>query len=219
MKHWTKRDALTGGTVSADVINEEMRAHQSSITTLDRTQLPADSVDENNLEDYAIHRVYAAKQGGLTGGELTTGIDANTPSNGFRCIAYQTGVSGYRDAGNAITLEGFKGGSLFGEWSGNALVLPAFCSTQNNTRPGTPKYLGFRILVNGTVFAVKRGVSLHEHFRIFGNGRYPQGTLTINLQLHITGSSPDEPLVTSAGDNMPQAHIYSSRYLFIGRWR
>ena len=40
MKHWTKRDALTGGTVSADVINEEMRAHQSSMPQIPHAAAP-----------------------------------------------------------------------------------------------------------------------------------------------------------------------------------
>ena len=218
MKHWTQREVRAGGTVSPDAVNNEMRAHQSSIITLDRSQLPADWVDENNLTDFAIHRVYADKIAGLTGGEITANVDTNTPSNGWRCITYQTGLSGYVLV-KAVTLSGFKGGSLYGEWSGNALVLPAFCNTLNNTRPGSPKYLGFRILVNGTVFAVRRGVGTHEHFRIFGNGRSPQGDLSIELQLHITDADPNEPIKTNAGDNIPQVHLYSARYLFIGRWR
>ena len=37
MKHWTQRQALTGVSVSPDSINDELRAQQSSITTLDRT--------------------------------------------------------------------------------------------------------------------------------------------------------------------------------------
>ena len=39
-KKWTEREALTGGTVEPDSLTDEFRAQQSSITTLDREQLP-----------------------------------------------------------------------------------------------------------------------------------------------------------------------------------
>ena len=50
MKHWTQRQALTGVSVSPDSINDELRAQQSSITTLDRTQIPVNLVDHTNSE-------------------------------------------------------------------------------------------------------------------------------------------------------------------------
>ena len=41
MKKWTKRDATSKTTTSPAAVNNELRASQSSITTLDRDQLPA----------------------------------------------------------------------------------------------------------------------------------------------------------------------------------
>ena len=60
MKKWTKRDATLEAAVSPAAVNDELRASQSSITTLDRDQLPAEFVDQARLETYALHRVYVA---------------------------------------------------------------------------------------------------------------------------------------------------------------
>ena len=57
MKKWTQRDATTGGSVSPGAVNDELRAQQSSITTLDRDQLPPAYVTTNRLKDYALLRV------------------------------------------------------------------------------------------------------------------------------------------------------------------
>ncbi len=62
MKHWTQREATTGGTISPGAVNDELRAQQSSITTLDRDQLPGNYVSSDRLKDYALTRVYSAEE-------------------------------------------------------------------------------------------------------------------------------------------------------------
>lgn len=220
MKRWTHREARAGVTVSPNSVNVELRSQQSSITTLDRTQLPAEFVDEDNLTAGAIARCYSLKAAG-TSGEQSADRDTSTVSNGWQCVTYQSGVCGWTDAADPITLTDFKGGSLYGEWSGNGLINPAFCATSGNIFPGSPKYLRLRILVNGTVFAVRRGVAHHEHFRIFGVQRYPQGTLTVQLQFNLPEADPNDLLRASGigNKNIPQAHIYGMRYFFQGRFR
>ena len=220
MKRWTHREGRAGVTVSPDSVNVELRSQQSSITTLDRTQLPAELVDEDNLTAGAIMRCYSLKAAG-TAGEQKADRDTGTVSNGWQCVTYQSGVCGWTDAADPITLADFKGGSLYGEWSGNALINPAFCSTSGNIFPGSPKYLRLRILVNGTVFAVRRGVAHHEHFRIFGVQRFPQGTLTVQLQFNLPEADPNDLLRASGigNQNIPQAHIYGMRFFFQGRFR
>ena len=82
MKHWTQRQALDGVTVSPDSINIEMQAQRSSITTLDRTQIPTNLVDHNNTELNAIAQVWQDRSVG-TGGEQSAARDTKTVSNGW----------------------------------------------------------------------------------------------------------------------------------------
>ena len=223
MKKWTQRELRAGGVAEPSAINDELRAQQSSITTLDREQLETDWVDEGYLADYALHRVYADPRypSGSYGEQTIQSDPTVTPSNGFLSITPKLDPGSWFDVdetSGAITLTGFKGGNLYVEWSGNALVFPVFADTTNLEFPKLPKYLSLRILVNGTQLAERRGAAYHEHFRIFGAANYPAGDLELRLQGKITGVGPDEPLVTN-GDDIPQAHIYSNRYFAIGRFR
>jgi hypothetical protein len=63
VKQWTQREATQGATASPDSINDELRAQQSSITTLDRDQLPADYVDDSRLVAGALLRSYSSRSG------------------------------------------------------------------------------------------------------------------------------------------------------------
>ena len=60
MKQWTQREATQGATASPDAVNDELRAQQSSITTLDRDQLPDDYVNSTRLVLGALHHSYTA---------------------------------------------------------------------------------------------------------------------------------------------------------------
>lgn len=226
MKKWTQRELRAGGVVDPSAVNDELRAQQSSMTTLDREQLSADWINETHLADYAIIRGYFdARYPSTNYGEQTIQSDAAvTPSNGFLSIIPRLDPGSWFDineTSGAITLSGFKGGNLFAEWSGNALVFPPFAATQKIEFPQNPKYLGLRILVNNSLLVERRGPAYHEHFRIFGAGNFPAGDLELRLQAKVTSVGPDDPLVILPGgtQQVPQAHLYSNKYCVLGRFR
>ena len=105
------------------------------------------------------------------------------------------------------------------EWSGNGFIFPAFAKTNNLTYPLNPKYLNFRIMVNGVVFAERRGCAYLEHFRVFGSKNLPSGDLSVQFQCRQTSVGPDDPLVTSSGGEYMMAHLFSSKFFAIGRFR
>jgi hypothetical protein len=223
MKKWTKRQARSGGTVEPASVNDEFRAQQSSITTLDREQFDRNWTDDTYLTQYAIHRVYHSPRYPTGDGEQQL-QSSNVPVNAFLSVTPPLDVGGWYDVdygGSEITLDGFKGGNLFVEWSGNAVVFGTFASTTSLEFPLLPRYLGLRILVNSTVLVENRGPFCHEAFRIFGTGQFPPGDLTLRLQLKVTSVGPDDPLVTSnvPAEDVPQAHCYANKYLAIGRFR
>jgi hypothetical protein len=112
-----------------------------------------------------------------------------------------------------------QGGNLFVEWSGNAFVLPNFSDTQNLEFPKNPKYVNYRILVNNTLLTERRGTGYHEHFRVFGAGNFPAGPLELQLQFKVTSVGPDDVIVNTGGEELPQAHVYSNKYFVNGRFR
>ena len=80
MKHWAQRQATSGGTLEPSAVNDELRAQQSSITTLDRDQLPDNYADEARVKDYALLRSYVDAQY-PTGGEQDTAVYTFAASN------------------------------------------------------------------------------------------------------------------------------------------
>jgi hypothetical protein len=70
-----------------------------------------------------------------------------------------------------------------------------------------------------STIAEKRGPAYHEAFRVIGSTFVAQGDIAVRFQWRIEGPSQDDILTTSGGDRVPQAHLYSMRYLAIGRWR
>jgi len=226
MKRWTQRDATTGGTLSPDAINDELRAQQSSITTLDRDQLPEAYVTESRLKDYGILRGYVATEH-PTGGQQTSTVDStNVPANAWNAATFPIYAGGWQNAssGAAVVLTGFKGGHLHIEWAGNGYIMGGFADGANQSFPKTPRYLNLRIIANGVTIAEKRGPGCHEAFRVIGSSLVPQGDITLRFQWRIDGPSQDDALFTGGapGPSSPrvmQAHLYSMRYLAIGRWR
>ncbi len=222
-KKWTKRQALAGGTVEPASVNDELRAQQSSITTLDREQFDADFVTESYVKQFAIHRVYhSARHPSTNGEQQLRSVTANTPTNGWLSVTPPKDVGGWFDVdygSGGVTLTGFKGGNLYAEWSGNAYVYGLFADTTNLAFPKLPKFLGLRILCNSVLVVEHRGPAYHESFRIFGNGTFPPGDLTLNFQLRVTSVGPDEPLNDTTPKDLPQAHCYSNRYFATGRFR
>jgi hypothetical protein len=135
-------------------------------------------------------------------------------------ISYQGATGAWQSLSSAgATLSGFKGGSLFLEWSGCGYIYPAFADTLALDYPFNPKYLRLRILVNGVVLCERRGCYTHEHFRVFGSQQFPPGDLNVRFQFKVTPNGPDDALTVSGGNNVMQAHLYSNKFLAIGRFR
>jgi hypothetical protein len=218
MKKWTHREARSGNTVDPEGFNAEFRAQQSSATTIDRDQAPGGFVDDTRLASGALHLVWADSDY-PTGGEQTADADTSVAGNMWISSTFQVHAGGWTNIGAAITLTGFKGGSLFFEWSCNAYVSNIFARGANDGFPGSPAYLRMRVLVNGVPLCERRGTAYHEHSRLFGTNIFPPGDLSVEMQFRLTEGSEDCALTTNAGDNLMQAHVYSSRYLAVGRFR
>tara|TARA_R100001510_G_C7561600_1_gene141432 strand:- start:1 stop:666 length:666 start_codon:yes stop_codon:yes gene_type:complete len=219
-KKWTQRDATAGATVSPGSINDELRAQQSSITTLDREQLPNAFVNQTRLKDYAIHRVYTARET-PTGGEQTTAVyTLGAPSNAWNATPFRVYPGGWQSiSSSAITLEGWKGGMLHFEWVGNAYVMGGMTMGRSALYPFSPRYVNLRITANGVTIAERRGTAYHEAFRVIASRLLPQGDQVIRLQWRLTGPSEDDALVNTGGFPVPQAHLWGMRFFAVGRWR
>ena len=220
-KKWTEREALTGGTVEPDSLTDEFRAQQSSITTLDREQLPDAFVDTTRLTPYALHRVYyATRYPASTGQPDTLGTSNVTSRMWVDCVTPATDPGSWQDVVNTpLTFADFAGGHLYLEWSGIGYVFPPFAVTEDTVYPHNPKYLNFRILVNGSVLTEARGCAYHESFRLFGGRPFSAGDLTVQYQFRATTVGPNDPLVTATGEDVMQAHLYAMSYLAAGRFR
>jgi len=220
MKHWATRQAVARSVLAPDTINDELAVSQSSITTLDRTQLPASWCYDAYLQDYALHRVYADEQfPAVRGGQQEADQDASVGPNGWIASTIQVHLGDWTNIGDEFVLAGFKGGSLYMEYGCNSYANNIFARGVNDGYPGSPAYVRLRILVNGITLAERRGKASHGRCRVFGSAQLPAGDLTVNLQFKLTEASEDAALVTLAGNHIMQAHIYAGRYLAIGRWR
>lgn len=220
-KKWTQRDATTGATVSPGAINDELRAQQSSVTTLDREQLPGAYANATRVKDYALQRVYQASAY-PTGGEQNTAVlTSPIASVSWNAAAFRSYPGGWVNAssGNGITLTDWKGGMLHIEWTGNAYIMGGMSKGQTQPLPYSPRYLNLRITANGVTIAERRGPACHEAFRVLGSQLLPQGPTTIRFQWRINGPSEDDCLITDAGNVVPQAHLWGMRFLAVGRWR
>jgi len=218
MKHWTQREVRTGGTVSPASVQAEMTSSQGSIATLDRSQLPAACIDASRLKQHALHRVYEASPWATTG-EQTAVVDDGTPLNNWKAFTYQLHNTGWTTVATA-TLDGFKGGNLFFEWSGNAYVYPVSTQVLLANRECVPRYVRLRLLVAGRVLVECLGPTQHEAFRVFGSGLFEQGDLPVLAQVRLTDTTYDDIVEEhTTADPLMQAHVYSMRYLAIGRWR
>ena len=225
MKRWTSHQARDKHLLDAEQINAELRDHQSSMTTLDRTQLPVTSFDETNFAPYALHRAYVVTLTPATGsseaGEQHI-ADAATPADQFQCATYQAYGGGYRTVYSGA-LTGFKGGNLFIEFQGCAYVNPLAHQTYNNSFPPNPKFLAVRILVAGLNIAESLGSGSGgcEGFRLFGSAQLPPGDHAVEIQWQGTPPGQDDPIVEASASayHIGQYHLWSAKLLAIGRWR
>lgn len=222
MKKWTQHQASTGLAVDPPLVNDELSAQQSSATTIDRAQLPADWANQTRLKDGALHRVWAAAAFPV-GGEQTTEVDAIVPPMGWMSATLQIQSGGWTSIGPApITLTGFRGGNLFLEWSCNVWVNNIFVHGINDGRPYSPNYMRLRAVVNGTVIGERRGGGFHQTSRLIANAQLPAGDLSVDLQYRLTSPSEDWATnldITVGNYHAPYGHLYANRYLIIGRFR
>jgi hypothetical protein len=219
MKHWTQREANGFGNVTPDLINEELRVQQSSITTLDRAQLPQGDIDDAYLVDNALHQVWESNNY-PAGGEQTVERDTNTKDYSFGCSTIQVMSGGWQDiGGSTLTLTGFKGGNLMVEWSCNVYVCNVFALGASEGKPGSPMFMRMRILVNGVTVCERRGGGYHQNVRLVGSEVFPPGDLSVQFQYRMTEPSQDYAQVTSNTNNVGYGHIWNSRYFILARYR
>jgi hypothetical protein len=219
MKRWTVLQATKGAALTPDEINAEIRAQQSSATTLDRSQLPAGFVSTPSLVPNALHQVWASRAF-PTLGEQTEQRDPDVYDDAWISSTIQiTSGSWFSVHGTALTLTGFKGGNLFFEWSCNIYVNNIAARGLNDQFPGSPNYARLRILINGIVVAERRGGHLTQTSRVVANADLPAGDLSVELQVFFTPASEDAPAVDTSGDHVSYGHIWKSRYLAIARYR
>lgn len=223
MKAWTQRQQRSGDTTSPASLNDELRSAASQIATLGRDELPIQCVSDANLVSGALMDTWAsALWPGVSGseGEQQAVRDSGVQTRMWEAVTFQASIGGWQDAGGAVTLSGFKGGQLFVEWSGNGYVNNLFADTTHTFGPGVPRYLNLRILIDGVLLVERRGTSYHDHWRIFGTAAFPPGDLTMQLQWRIDEPGPDDAtVIASTSYHILQAHLYSMKYLAIGRWR
>lgn len=224
MKKWTAYQARDKHLLDAEQPNSELRDHQSSMTTLDRSQLPANSFTYNNLVPYALHRAYVVPltqaQAPAEAGEQSL-VDTATSSTQFQCATYQNYGGGYRTLYTG-TLTGFKGGNLYIECQGCGYVNPLAHQTDNNNYPPNPKFISLRILVAGVNVAESMGSASGgcEGFRLMGTAQLPPGDHQVLVQWKGTPPGQDDPIVTYTGPfHIMQYHIWSAKVLAVGRWR
>jgi hypothetical protein len=216
-KKWSKSDFRPGRSVSPKLVNDELRAQQSSATTLDRAQLPAGFVNEAQVQQYALHQVWEESQTGTTG-EQENEEDPDSKSMSWISATSQTSNGGWRTL-RQTTLQGFKGGNLFVEWSANAYVNNLFSYGLSEGLPGTPNYMRLRILVSGVNIAERRGAGYHQTTRIFGAQNFAPGDLVLTLQWRTSDQSQDAAVAEPSGDHIPLAHLWNNRWIAIARYR
>lgn len=225
MKKWTSHQARDKHLLDAEQINAELRDHQSSMTTLDRTQLPVTAFDETNFAPYALQRAYVITLtpavGSAEAGEQSI-ADTNTPADQFQCATYQAYGGGYRSI-FVGALSGFSGGNLYIEFQGCTYVNPLCHQTFNNSYPANPKFVSIRIIVAGVNIAESQGSGSGgcEGFRLFGSAQLPPGDHAVEVQWQGTSPGQDDPTTEASGASyhIAQFHVWSAKMLAIGRWR
>jgi len=234
MKEWTQHEARSKQTVEAEQFNAQHRSARSQLAALDRSQYPEGCLSQGMVVTNALHRVYSFVpiDTGVAGaeGEQTAyrATDANTLPYQFRGVTYQQFGSGWATA-YETSLPDFKGGNLLTEWFGCAAIQAFWTDTVHGSydsaglRKGTPteRYLGLRILYNGTVVAERIGPAKPmDNFSITGAQQMPPGPVVLTLQFKPCAAGPDDPIVDAVtADHLLQAHLFSNRVVCVGRWR
>lgn len=233
MKRWTQHDARSKQIVEADQINDQQVAFRGEIAALDRAQYPQNCLTNAMLKPNSRHKVWTFVPWDAGGGAFRLGeqtryraAPGDTLDEQFQAVTYQEYGYGWATAFET-TLTPFKGGSLLTEWFGLTSLQVFFTYTLHNKALSAPqgqsndKYVGLRILYNGTVVAERLGPAKPaDCFRIVGESQVPSGDVVLTLQFKVTGAGVDDALVDSAtADHLMQAHLYGNRVVCVGRWR
>lgn len=219
-KKWTEHQARDKHLLDTEQVGAEFRVAQSSITTLDRTQLPASQFTKTHIKDAVLHKMWCLEiTGGSHPGEIPSPRDSGTPAFQWIAPTYQT-YGGSWQTLSSFTVTGFLGGNLFVEWHGNGYVNGLCNQTLNNAYPANPKHLNLRIIVAGVKIAEKMGPPSGIHsFRLFGTGQFPPGDHVVLLQWRGTSSGPDDIIENNSNQETMQFHAFGCKALAIGRHR
>lgn len=221
MKTWTQAEPRDLHLLDGDGYNSEFQALASSAISLDRTQLPITCIDDDNLTSGAVHTIWCNT---LTGSGNTDGqqllADPTTIPSAFQAVTYQNYSGGWQPL-CTLTLSGFKGGSLFVEWSGCGYVNGWCHQTLNVDYPGNPKHITTRIVVAGVTVAEKYGMEQGcRSTRLFGTMQFPPGDHVVTVQWSATGPGSDDPVLDEVtSDHIVVYHVWGSKIMAVGRWR
>lgn len=220
-RKWTTYQQRDKHLLDADAITEEFRSNQSSVTTLDRTQLPAGCATADRIKDGALHRIWTTEiTSGTHPGEINSPYrDGSTTAWQFEAPTYQV-YGGSWHTLSTQTLTGFKGGNLYIEWQGSCYVNGLCHQTFNNAYPPNPKHFNLRIVVAGINVGDFWGPAIGcQSYRVFGTAQLPPGDHTVLLQWRGTASGPDDIVTNNAGQHVMQFHSWGNKSLAIGRFR
>ena len=226
MKHWTKHHFREGGTLEAQGYIAEAQAARASATTLDRTQVPPESIGVTQLITGAMQRTWLldmnlintsnpGEQGSVRSDssiqlpyswEAITYNDCSGAPEGEGSTFMTRGVTGGREGVYLITVKG------------NYLVHPYF---NNAAAPINPKRLGLILRWHGVSVCETWGFthpcgSFVLSVPVLGQ----TGTNTLSLAWVFPAPGPNDS-VLFAGTTYPvvQAHLWGMQALIEGQWR
>lgn len=216
MKTWTQHQARAGNAAIPGGVDKEVSVLRASLQGLDRTQLPAGGVAEDELAAYASHRVWTS-----TKAEQTNVVDSDIEYGlGWAAVTVEESISGWT-VFDTVTLTGHKGGVITFEWSGSVLASQLFCRTTNQPQSGNPNHIGLRVTIGGVVVAERIGpCDPHGSFKLVGSGYFPNGDIPAVLSWRTAGQGPDDPTEdVGNGAHILKAHLYASKFFAIGRFK
>lgn len=218
MKAWSQTQLRNGNTLAVADYNRDHEAARASAVSIDRTQLPATSINRAKVTAGAFHRVWLFDMEDVNAdypGEQSVERDTDGLSFQF------AGISHYRGS----TTEFFSGSCADGkegmyqiELKGNYFVHKYW---DFSARPINPKKLGIRIYWNSNPVLETWGFT------------HPMGSFTLNVTVPgVAGSntlsmeytcpesgSQDSRVVAGTSYHVTQAHLWGMQALVIGRWR
>ena len=218
MKRWTQHQPRASQLLDSGQFNSEQLAHRASIQTLDRTQLPSNSVTNAQMKDAALHKVWLFD----SRAEQTKFVATDVPSDQWRCATAINYSGGYVTVFEE-TLTGHKGGMTHIEWSGLA-----FCNGFAPMKLGKlttfelmEKHLRLRIVASGLLVGeFHLLLAGTESFCVFASVNLPPGDHIISLQFDGTGQAEDEPIKdVSTNNRIMQYHLANTVLMAIGRFR